>query len=331
MELPLIAFGSETVNTQATEPDWRRAAISHAVLAPSAHNAQPWRFRLGADRIDLFADLTRRQPVADPDDRELTISCGAALACLELSMLHLGLQPRTTLLPDPADPSHLAAVQADGPGSLTPDERELYAEIPRRHTNRGVFPNTLIPSGLMQRLMQEAATEGAWLEIVSSELRHRFAELIAEGDEALWADPAYRRELAQWIHAADKGDGLTADYRHGLGPLVVRALNLGRNRAEHDAEQAEHAPLMAVLGTSEDAPRAWLMAGRALARVLLRASASGLDASFLNQPIEVPALRKRVAHAIDRKTALPQMIIRLGVGENVEPSPRRPLDAVLID
>lgn len=33
------------------------------------------------------------------------------------------------------------------------------------------------------------------------------------------------------------------------------------------------------------------MAGQAVAVLLLRAAANGLAASFLNQPIEVPALR----------------------------------------
>jgi hypothetical protein len=55
----------------------RDAARRKAVLAPSSHNTQPWVFRIGASEIDLFADRTRALPVNEPEDRELTIRCGA--------------------------------------------------------------------------------------------------------------------------------------------------------------------------------------------------------------------------------------------------------------
>jgi len=54
-----------------------RALLDAAILAPSSHNTQPWRFAVRERTIDLYADRTRALPVNDPDDRELTISrCG---------------------------------------------------------------------------------------------------------------------------------------------------------------------------------------------------------------------------------------------------------------
>ena len=51
--------------------------VEAAVLAPSSHNTQPWRFRLRGGGIDPRADRTRALPVNDPGDRELTIIwCG---------------------------------------------------------------------------------------------------------------------------------------------------------------------------------------------------------------------------------------------------------------
>ena len=92
---------------------------------------------------------------------------------------------------------------------------------------------------------------------------------------------------------------------------------------------AAYSPGLVVLGTDADEPWAWLSAGQALARVLLCARADGVWASFLNQPIETPTLRPKVAELIDRP-GHPQLILRLGYGPNVNPTPRRPVEEVLI-
>jgi nitroreductase len=55
------------------------ALVGDAVRAPSSHNTQPWRFRVDGDTVALYADRGRALPENDPDDRELVISCGAAL------------------------------------------------------------------------------------------------------------------------------------------------------------------------------------------------------------------------------------------------------------
>jgi nitroreductase len=59
--------------------------IATAARAPSVHNTQPWRFRVGEYAIDLHADV-RRKLRMDPLGRELLISCGAALFGLRLAV-----------------------------------------------------------------------------------------------------------------------------------------------------------------------------------------------------------------------------------------------------
>src|SRR5580700_9457070 len=52
-----------------------RYVVTQAVWAPSVHNTQPWRFTADCRQISLYADFDRGLPVADPDGREMMISC----------------------------------------------------------------------------------------------------------------------------------------------------------------------------------------------------------------------------------------------------------------
>ena len=60
--------------------------VRYAILAPSTHNTQPWRFRIHGNVVELYADFTRALPVIDPEDRELIMSCGAALLHLRFGL-----------------------------------------------------------------------------------------------------------------------------------------------------------------------------------------------------------------------------------------------------
>jgi len=56
-----------------------RTVLALAARAPSVHNTQPWRWRVDAESLHLYADASRQLPNTDPDGRDLILSCGAAL------------------------------------------------------------------------------------------------------------------------------------------------------------------------------------------------------------------------------------------------------------
>jgi nitroreductase len=96
----------------ATAPHEEIAAflIEAASWAPSVHNTQPWWFGVREAGLSLHADVDRRLDVADPDGREMLISCGAALFTLCLAARRLGLVTEVRLLPDSDRPGLMADV-----------------------------------------------------------------------------------------------------------------------------------------------------------------------------------------------------------------------------
>jgi hypothetical protein len=213
----------------------------------------------------------------------------------------------------------------------------VFRAIFARRTFRAPFDNRCLPEHLGATLEAVAQAEGAWLHVfLAEEARHAVADLIADGDRLQMADKRFRRELAAWLRPnwSERGDGMPgfalgmSDLRSAAGPLVVRTFDLGRGQAARHRELASGSPMLALLGTAHDSPWDWLVAGEALAHVLLRAQVDGVSASFLNQPIEVEELRLRL-QALTARVGFPQLLLRLGPGRSTQGSPRRPVTDVL--
>lgn len=313
-----------------------RLALAEALRAPSAHNAQPWRFRAHGASIELMADRTRALPVADPDQRELTMGCGAALFHLRLALRARGLDVAVEYLPRQPDPDLLARLHVRPGRPPSECEATLHGAIPLRHTSRAPYLDLTVPDELVERLAQDATAEGAWLVPLASESqRIRLVALVMEADHVQWSIPAFRRELAEWMRPNDSTalDGVFG-YAAGvdnveshLDAMATRLLDLGSRRAVADRDLIEATPLLAVLGTDGDTPRDWIHAGEALDRVLLRAASEDLRTAFLNQAVETADTRARLGDLVGR-SGHPQAILRLGYGLAGQPTPRRPLSAV---
>lgn len=320
--------------------DKLRAAVSFAVQAPSSHNSQPWRFHLRGDALTLRADRDRALSVTDPANRELIISCGAALYLLRVTLRRFGCLDRVDLLPEPSDPDRLAVVTIEGQHEPSDEEHALFHAIEHRATNRFEFAERALSETTLRMLERAAAEEGAWLEVVQgTRARTTVADLVAEADRLHMADRAWRWELASWLrpNRSRRRDGMPG-YVLGMGgvqaalsPLVVRTMDLGEQAATRDRELAVAAPVLAVVGTVGDTRRSWLLAGQGLARMLLRAQVEGIQGSFLNGPIEVPELRQRLSRLLDPRFA-PQLLLRLGYPTSQLPRPsRRTVDEVLTE
>ncbi|HEU4697840.1 MAG TPA: nitroreductase family protein [Gemmatimonadales bacterium] len=314
-----------------------RALVRHAVLAPSSHNTQPWRFRVTGDSLELRADPARRLPHVDPHDRELVISCGAALEHLCVAARYFGATPVVELCPSADEPGLLARLRLGDAHASAPEDDALFAGMAHRHTWRRPFEPRPLPSALLARLAAAAEAAGGHLEFVEAPgQRAALAELIMEGDRRQMAHPGFRHELAEWLRPSDRAapDGIPGEalaigaLTARLAPLVVRTFDLGHGQAAKDRDLTLDSPTLAVLATPEDTRRDWLRAGRALARVLLLACDAGVRASFLNQPIEVATLRPRLAALLGTPRA-PQLLLRLGFAPEGRPTPRRPVEDVL--
>ncbi|NUT33842.1 MAG: nitroreductase [Hamadaea sp.] len=306
--------------------------LTAAIAAPSVHNTQPWRFHLHDDAIDVYADRGRRLEVADPDGRELIISVGAALLNLRVALLAHGRQAMYALYPDAERRDLCARVTVGNRIPPSYAARRLAGAIPRRHSNRRPFRSSDLPDVVLNELCDAARAEGCQLVVADPGLRDAVLSVARTAQSRRRDDADYMIELAAWT-----GAGLGR--RDGVAPVAyappdpderIPLRDFGLAHPARDAWPAvfEDDPVIAVVYSAADSPYAWLRAGQALERVLLTATANGVQSTLMTQPLEYTGLRALFDDTAEGRVA--QAILRLGYGPSAPSSSRRLLTEFLM-
>ncbi|HVX43838.1 MAG TPA: NAD(P)H nitroreductase [Mycobacteriales bacterium] len=312
-----------------------RSAVELAVRAPSIHNTQPWIWRAGAARIDLYADRSRQLRFVDPRGRGLHVSCGAALFLLRAALRAAGWGESTSRVPNPYDPDHLATVVITGRQPAAPEWNELVVAARSRRTDRRPYQLRPITEPLIADLRTGAVVEGAFLHrITRIDERLVLAVAVGRADDYEAADLRYMAELEQWTGNDDR-EGIPAyaipsPTGATCGPARdfagARSGGLAAPRGRRSDRDA-----LFVLATPGDSAVDQVRAGEALCHVLLMAARSGLAACPYTQPLEVPAPRLLLRRMLDGYGE-PQAILRVGwpdPGDAPPLTPRRPVTDVL--
>jgi hypothetical protein len=227
--------------------------------------------------------------------------------------------------------------------------------MPARHTDRRPFSSLRVPEAVIDALRLDAEREGAWLVALDTpDRRIDTAVLTARADWLETRDPAYQAELQHWTRTGDQAvdgiphDVVAASRETRTAEFVMRDFDpadpadpadrtdrtdrtdaAGTALPPTDVER----PTVLLIGTDTDTPRAQLMAGQALERVLLDATGHGLAASPLGQAIDVGLTRALLANTVGGLGRV-QMLIRIGYpipGATPLPAtPRREISDVLI-
>jgi nitroreductase len=306
-----------TTTVRQEQSELLRRAATRASLAPSVHNSQPWRFRIGPATLDIRADRHRRLQVLDPVGRQLMISCGCALFHARVALAADRRVIRIERFPDPADADLLARLTiTDDAAPWTPLVR-LEPSIDRRRSNRREFFERDVPEEIQWELSNAAAQEDAVLvTITTDEAREITARLVQEADAIENDNPAYRAELRQWTtDLPGRRDGLTSrSYPMASserGDVPIRDFGIKVAGQMGPVTDSDRRQCLMILGTPEDTPAAWLRAGEALERLWLEATRLDYVASLITQVIEVDRTRRQLRDELGLDF-WPHVLIRVG-------------------
>lgn len=302
-----------------------RSVLTMATLAPSVHNSQPWRWRVGPQSLGLYADPSRRLPHADPDRRNLIVSCGIALHHCVVALGAMGWHATVHRLPDPADPDHLATVTVVEQPAVEL-EFMLTAAIGRRRTDRRIYSSWPVPWGDIALMGARAARAGVMLRQVDSVPRLR--TIVAASVSKHAADAGYQDELKAWSGRRGSMAGVPANNTPNpepAAPIPGRVFAGSALGQPSDSPAVDDNGVVVALGTETDDDLAWLRAGEATSLVLLSATAMGLATCPVTEPLEIAETREAVRAEVFGASGHPQMLIRVGWAPvHAEPLPVTP-------
>jgi nitroreductase len=328
------------IDTPIPSYDAVRELVELASRAPSVHNTQPWRWCWDVNRLNLYADRSRHLSAADPDARDLLLSCGAALHHLTVAAAAHGWKSRIRRMPTVLEEDHLATVTFEQ-YDATDDDRTVLDALRARRTDRRRPSSWPVPLERLEPMVDLAARAGALaLPVTTERGRARLLELTLEATEIQRNDPAYQAELGEWVgHSTEDGVPWTSLPVHSSSPDTehVDRRPLVKfppgSMLESEEEEAESGAAFIVLATSSDDRTSQLRVGEALSAILLRGAEAGVSMVPLSAALEVAEIRKILQDELLDDVAFPQAVIQIGwqpiANPDIPPTPRRPVDEVL--
>ena len=340
--------------------DGRLRPLRGAILAANPHDTQPWAFAVGPEAIEVFADRSRNLGSFDPFRREMHLGLGAAIENLTIAARAYGMgaavepaQGALTLSSDDAPVRAARVVLAPGP-----EARDLlFAAIPLRRTNRGPYlPDRPVAPDQLRRLAGVAASGDVRTAFVADEAARRdLGAVIVEATRAIVDDAEMSADSARWFRTgrreiAAHRDGVTLDTA-GLSPQMTALAKLLPDVSAKTSDaywlamtrdvQLPTAPALGIVFVRDRLDMAAaIAAGRAWQRLHLAATAAGLAAQPVNQPVERADRDKALGRPDDFGGVLMKFasepgwegtfVFRLGIPERLAPqSPRRALAEVV--
>jgi len=311
-----------------------RELLEYARLAPSVHNAQPWRFIVNGATISLAVAPERMLDAGDPTSRESWISFGVCLEAMMQAAQGLGMKAEITEIQGAALSDIIATV------TVTPDMSEkqpgILKALKDRHTHRERMEPTDIPAALIENCQQAVKN----LDGVSVLFLQEKSSIDKVADYTLKAmtlalgNPDFRHELYHFVHynwspsrtgmhGYTLGEGMLGSV---FGKLSIKlGIGLGM-KARHDQQRIKDASALVFVATRGDVPSFWLNAGRAYLRVALEVTKSGLAQGTLAAPIEAASFHEDIEKLLGT-TARLQTMLRIGKAAHpVRSSPRLEVD-----
>ncbi len=269
--------------------------LEAGVQAPSGENCQPWKFVVEDNKIDIFNIPEKDLSLYNFQQFGSMVAHGALIENIVIASSALGYKTSITLFPDQKDEKHIATLLLEKSISK---EDPLYSYITKRVTNRKPYKITPLTQDQKRQLLEcaEEIGEGEVRIVDDLEKKKIIAKALTISDRLLFEVKKIHDFLFSHIswtkeESLQRKSGFYVKEME-LSPPQEKAFKLFRNwnilnffnklgfskiAAKGNAKLYAASSAFAVVLVKGNTPRDFVIGGRLMQRVWLKATKMGIS------------------------------------------------------
>lgn len=269
--------------------------VSYGILAPSADNTQPWRFKIKDGSLLVIHDKGRADFLYNVKNIASLIALGAVIENISIAAKGFGYECEVSYFPGNNGPDTIASI---GLKRREKAQDPLFPFIEKRCVNRRLYEKKAFAPGVREALISESTSEeGITLRVVEDRASlTEVASMVAAGDNLLFNSRPLLSGLLPWIRWSKK-EALSS--RDGMGldtleinflqkrlfrairswPLIsfLNVFGFSRIAALQSVKLIKRSSGVFLITSGGRAPLDYVKGGRVMERVWLRAASLGLS------------------------------------------------------
>lgn len=302
---------------QPTEVDKVRFLLNFAVLAPSSHNSQPWRFEADGNSISIFLEQSRRLLESDKNNRQALISIGCAIENVLIATDYYGYGTDIQYFTDSEQAARIVLSPKVKPHG---DSNHLIFSILKRVTNRNPYSDKMPPADFLGKI-RNFSDDGVKMKVITDRnTKNAISDVALRASIAAMEDRDFRLELSHYVKPNSTssalgmpcfGMGIPTPISY-LAPIMIKYLNMNKLTRKKDQKLLkEQTPILVVIESQEDGKLHWLKVGQIYERIALIAISNKLATAMWAAPIQIGEFYKDMQRVLDSNFR-PQALFRLG-------------------
>ena len=306
--------------------------VSWGILAPSAHNKQPWILDLNENEksLTVYPDPKALGTSSDKYGRQANVGIGCFAANLSLALNAYGLTPIYSLQ---ASERHKTSKVQFGLGEIQSGylvNKKVLELMRTRRAYRGPFVEGYeIDEYLLEQFNTIASSEGLILKIIQDQGRkNKIGKAQALADMAVLKIPAFRNELAGHLVTNDTNKtrvmpGNTFGLNNEEAQQVHEALISSKQMPGHFAAGFPRSDQEGVIKSSvaftilahNQNENSFIRSGIALEKIWLMCQANGLGVRIMAGMIESPLHNLALKTILNEMSKYPAVFACIGLPE----------------
>ncbi len=290
--------------------------LKYAVLAPSAHNTQPWSFEIIEDGVKFLIDKNRALGYSDKSKRQTYESLGA---CLENFLLAAEYFDFNFSIDYKENGEVMVFLKRKEKSKISTLKKQMFKNITKRYSAKLHYLKDEISPEILQLFLDLNDFPELNLNFYNkkSDIKE-LSNLVKEGTESAFLDKNFCEELSMWVRSSwtKEYDGMPAqtmgipNILTGIISWAIKNLPLSRMQSKLAYETSLSTPVIGLI-SGKNNKKNWILAGRLYERLALLITDMGLNSSIMGAAVETEITSNKLKIFINSSDS-PLLFFRLG-------------------